>query len=50
MMESISRFKQHEMTDKANIIRIVRWYLSKVTANVLDTEHSKAMSYLIKVP
>ena len=49
MMESISRFKQHEMTDIANIIRLVRWYLLKAIANILETEHSKAISYLNKV-
>ena len=49
MMESISRFKQQEMTDIANIIRIVRWCLLKAIANVPDRERSKAMSYLIKV-
>ena len=49
MMESISRFKQQEMTDIANIILIVRWYLLTVIANVLDREHSKVISYLNKV-
>ena len=51
MMNSISRFKQQEMRDIANIILIVRWCLLTVIANVpIVIEHSaKVISYLSKV-
>ena len=51
MMDSISRFKQQEMRDIANIILIVRWCLLTVIANVpIVIEHSaKVISYLSKV-
>ena len=50
MMGSISRFKQQEMRDIANIILIARWCLLTIIANVLIVIElsAKAISYLSK--